>query len=88
MDHSLPSSSVYGILQARILEWIVIPCSRDLPDPRIEPTSPALAGRFSTIKPPGKAIDLNSGLQYSVYHVVSMHAIIEALFSIYRVQTK
>ena len=49
MNCSLPSSSVYGILQARILEWIALPSSRDLPDPGIEPTSPtspALAGRF------------------------------------------
>ena len=40
-----------GILQARILESVVIPFSRDLPDPGIEPTSfmsPALAGGFFT----------------------------------------
>ena len=28
MDHSLPDSSVHGILQARILEWVTIPFSR------------------------------------------------------------
>ena len=28
MDYSLPGSSVHGILQARILEWVVIPFSR------------------------------------------------------------
>ena len=28
MDCSLPRSSVYGILQARILEWVAIPNSR------------------------------------------------------------
>ena len=28
MDCSLPGSSVHGILQARILEWVAIPCSR------------------------------------------------------------
>ena len=27
MNCSPPSSSVHGILQARILEWVVIPCS-------------------------------------------------------------
>ena len=40
-----------GILHARILEWVAIPFSRDLPNPGIEPTSllsPALAGRFFT----------------------------------------
>ena len=29
MDYSLPGSSVHGILQAWILEWVVIPSSRE-----------------------------------------------------------
>ena len=28
MDYSLPGSSLHGILQARILEWVAISCSR------------------------------------------------------------
>jgi len=36
MDCSLPGSFVHGILQARILEWIAIPFSEDLPDPATE----------------------------------------------------
>ena len=51
MDCSLPSSSVHGILQARILEWVVMSFSRDLPDPGTEPSSPlslALIGGFFT----------------------------------------
>ena len=28
MNHSLPGSSVRGILQARILEWVATPSSR------------------------------------------------------------
>ena len=42
VDCSLPDSSVHGILQARIPEWVAIPFSRDLPDPGIEPRSLAL----------------------------------------------
>ena len=42
MDCSLPNSSVHGILLARILEWVAISFSRDLPDPGIEARSPAL----------------------------------------------
>jgi len=42
MDCSLPGSSVCGIRQARILEWVAIPFSRDLPDPGIEMLSLAL----------------------------------------------
>ena len=42
MDCSSPGSSDHGILQARILEWVSIPFSGDLPDPGIEPRSPPL----------------------------------------------
>ena len=49
MDYSPPGSSVCGILQARILEWVAMPSSSgDLPDPGIKPVSPALAGGFFT----------------------------------------
>ena len=34
MDCSPPGSSVYGILQARILEWVAIPYSRESSQPR------------------------------------------------------
>ena len=34
MDHSLPGSSVCGILQARILEWVAMPSSRGSSQPR------------------------------------------------------
>ena len=37
---SLPGSSVHGILQARILEWVAMPSSGDLPNPGIEPAFP------------------------------------------------
>ena len=39
---SLPGSSVHDILQARILEWAVFSFFKDLPDPGIESSSPAL----------------------------------------------
>ena len=42
IDCSPPGHSVHGILQARILEWVAMPFSRDLPNPGIEPGSPAL----------------------------------------------
>ena len=34
--------TVHGFLQARTLEWIAVPFSRGLPNPGIEPRSPAL----------------------------------------------
>ena len=54
MDCRLPGSSVHGILQARILEWVAMPSSSGSSDRGIEPTSPALAGGFFTTEPPGK----------------------------------
>ena len=42
MDCNLPGSSLHGILQARILECIAFPFSRDLPNPGIKPMSPSL----------------------------------------------
>ena len=40
LDDSPQGSSVYGILQARILEWLPFPSPGDLPDPGMEPASP------------------------------------------------
>ena len=34
--------TVHGVLQARTLEWVAFPFSRDLPNPGTEPRSPAL----------------------------------------------
>ena len=42
MDCSPPGSSVHGILQARILEWIAIPFSKGSSQPRDRSGSPAL----------------------------------------------
>ena len=49
MDCSLPSSSVHGILQARILEWAAIPLSRGSSWPRDRTQISCIAGSFSTI---------------------------------------
>ena len=38
----------------RILEWVAISFSRDLPDPGIEPGSPALQADPLTSEPPGE----------------------------------
>ena len=53
---SPPGSSVYGIFEARILEWQPFPTPEDLSDPGMEPVSsasPALADRFFVSEPPG-----------------------------------
>ena len=58
MDCSLPGSSVRGIFQAKILEWVPFPLPWDFPNPGIKPKSfatPALAVRFFTTEPAGKS---------------------------------
>ena len=45
----LPGSSVHGILQARILEWLAIPLSRGSSQTRDRSQVSCIAGRFSTV---------------------------------------
>ena len=40
MDRSLPGSSVHGLSQARMLEWVAFPSQGDLPNLGTEPVSP------------------------------------------------
>ena len=54
MDCSPPGSSVHGILQARILEWVAIPFSRGSSQPRDWTQVSCTASRFFTTEPPGK----------------------------------
>ena len=49
-----PGSSVHEILQARILEWFAMPCSRRSPWPRDQTWDSCIAGRFFTTKPQRK----------------------------------
>ena len=49
MDCSLPDSSVHGIFQARVLEWIAISSSRGSSQPRDQTQVSHIAGRFFTI---------------------------------------
>ena len=65
MDCSPPGSSVHGILQARILEWVAISFSRGSSRPRDQTASfasPALAGGFFTLVPPEEHI--------AVYYII------------------
>ena len=54
MDSSPPCSSVSGILQARILDWVPFPSLGDLPDPGIEPGCPELQADSLPSELPGK----------------------------------
>ena len=48
-DCSPPGSSVHGILQARVLEWVAMPSSKESFQPRDRTKVSHIAGRFFTI---------------------------------------
>ena len=48
------TTHIHGILQARILEWVTIPFSGNLPNPGIEPSSHTLQADSLPAEPPGK----------------------------------
>ena len=50
MDCSPPGFSVYGILQAGILEWVAISYSGNLPDTGVKSQSPALLATVLSLK--------------------------------------
>ena len=54
MDCSPPGSSVHGISQARILEWVASSFSRGSSQPRNRTHVSSSAGRLFTAEPPGK----------------------------------
>jgi len=58
MDHT-----VHGILQARILEWVSL-LQGNLPDPGIEPRSPALQVDFLPAEPQGKPKTCKNNAKY------------------------
>ena len=63
MDCSPPGSSVHGILQARILEWVAISSPGDLPNPGIDLSSPTLqAGSLLTELQGKHTAEINSGM--------------------------
>ena len=54
MDCSPPGSSVRGVSQARILEWVAISSCRGSPA-GVEPALPALSGAFFITELSGKS---------------------------------
>ena len=74
MDCSPPGSSVLGVLQARILEWIAMHFFRGSSQPGIEPTpltSLALAGGFFTTSVTWEAPKHSLQLLKELYYMVA-----------------
>jgi len=60
VDYSPPGSSVRGIFQARILEWVAISFSRGSSQPRTQTQVSCIAGRFFTLWATGEATKIHS----------------------------
>ena len=63
VGYSPSGSSIHGILQARILEWVAIPFSRGSSQPRDPTRVPFIAGRYFTVRDTWEAHEQN-GVTY------------------------
>ena len=70
LDRSLPGSSVHGILQARILEWAVIPFSRGSSQPGIKLEPPALQAYSLPSKPGDTPVSLPKSTSHWFFSVL------------------
>ena len=61
--------TVHGILQARILEWVVFPSPGDLPNPGFKPRSPTLQVDTLPAEPQGKPKNIRVGIHVFVSHL-------------------
>ena len=74
MDHSLAGSSVYGIFQARKLEWVAMPSSRGsslMQGLNLQSCGSCIAGSFFTAEPRGIHIVIMT--LYKVLFFISIH---------------
>ena len=69
-DCSPPGSSVHGILQARILEWVAMTCSRGFSRPRDQTQVSCIAGGFFIAKPPEKPLTNSRAATISNIHFI------------------
>ena len=67
LDCNPPGSSVHGILQARILEWVAMPSSSDPFPPRDRALVSCIVGRFFTTEPAGKPTSPYVRLQFASF---------------------
>ena len=65
VDYSPSGSSVHGVLQARVLEWVAMPSSQSMELGPRSLMSPALTGRFFTT--------VHLGSPMNIYHIFSIH---------------
>ena len=74
MDCSLAGSSVHGILQARILEWVaIISFSRGSSQPRDQTLVSCIAGRHFPSEPQGKLTGTLRAAKIKTSEIMEIH---------------
>ena len=74
MDCSLPGSSIHGILQARVLEWVAIPFSRGSSQPRDRTRVSHIPGRHFNLWATREAQGRGTKHQMASIHWIIMKA--------------
>ena len=83
MDSSLPVSSVHGILQASILEWVAISTSRGSSQPRYWIASLVLKGEFFITVPPGSLVWSTETLKKGKHFLKSPFTLFQSKYRVY-----
>ena len=87
MDCSRPGSSVHGILQAGILEWVAIPFSRGSSWPRNWTQASHIAGRFFTIWATMEALNWRAKHKWDQLYTSGLMTIKESAFGIQEISS-
>ena len=70
IDCSPPGSPVHGILQAKLLQRVAMPSSRESSRPGVKPVSPVLTGKFFTTSATWEAPDLSNESLFLLVEIV------------------
>ena len=76
MDCSPPDSPVHEFPRPRILKWVAISFSRGLPDPGIEPRSPALKAGYLPSEPPRSHVQLPLFQQRKEWYILQVRLVL------------
>ena len=79
MDHNPPGSSVHGILQAGILEWVDISFSRGSSQPRDRTRVSTLQADALSSEPPGKSWFADNMMLYTEIPIDSTKKLLELM---------
>ena len=75
MDYSLPGSSIHGIFQARVLEWVAISFSRVSSWPRDRTHIWCIGKQIFTTEPPGKTTYIYMSILFNPQDILDIGSV-------------